>query len=185
MDLEFSYRFEAAHRFTSSASPKCATPHGHTWVARLILGTPPSTTSQLNSNQMLEEFTKLKSAWKSFIEETADHSFFHHHQDPLLLALKETIPNFRGLPFPGDPTTELISLLFYLKAESILKPLLTNHPQSLLIKGIEIQETPTNSVRFIPKSSLEVQELLSSLPQTDFLESWWSQSDLYSRTLKI
>ena len=116
MELRFKYRFEAAHRFTQSASPACMTPHGHTWYATLHL----KSTAPLNSEDMSVEFTQLKSSWKEFITEVFDHSYMCNYQDPLIEPLLVVNKNARLLLFPGDPTTELISLLMFSKANQFI-----------------------------------------------------------------
>ena len=160
-ELEFTYRFEAAHRFTKGNS-RCATPHGHTWQATLCFSAPADT---LNDSDMIEEFTVLKGAWKAFITATVDHSYLHHREDPLLPVLRETVPHFRGLPFPADPTTEVIAGLFLLKARRMCRG------QQLDPVAVIVQETPTNRVRFTREglTALEERLDLASCPH-----AWWT-----------
>lgn len=143
--IQFTYRFEAAHRFTGSCSESCATPHGHTWYAKACFQAP-STELDLDGNDMIVEFAELKKNWKRFIQETADHSFLHHHEDPILPALRKAIPKFRGLPFPGDPTTELVAALFFAKLEVMHAS--TPNADRLYLSSVAIRETPTNSMIF-------------------------------------
>lgn len=156
IELEFTYRFEAAHRFTQG-STKCCTPHGHTWYARLTL-TPRE--SSLDSQQMVQEFSQAKKEWKSFIQDFVDHRFFHHQADPILGSLRAHIPGFRGLEFPGDPTTEFIAALFLRKAHQLYKN------SKLIPTKIELQETPTNTV------SLQSSALETLLPREQELPGW-------------
>ncbi|MDX9731657.1 MAG: 6-carboxytetrahydropterin synthase, partial [Bdellovibrionales bacterium] len=100
LTLKFRYRFEAAHRLTSAAAPSCKTPHGHTWYATAFFR---MTAPDLDRSAMAIEFSAIKSAWKTFLTETVDHSFFHNAADPLLPHLKTVIPDARLLPFPTDP----------------------------------------------------------------------------------
>lgn len=168
MEVQFEYRFESAHRFTSSASDHCRTPHGHTWWASLIFEKPAS---GLNADGMIQEFSQLKSQWKAFITETVDHSFLHHYQDPLLPALREHIPGFRGLAFPCDPTTEVIAGLFLEKAHAMsgdLKPV-----------GIRIKETPTNSITYRKESS---RPFLEEAFSEKMWNGWWMSADPTSRS---
>lgn len=173
--LTFNYRFEAAHRLTLSCADSCATPHGHTWRAKAIFEAPAG---QLGSDDMVMEFSKLKSAWKKFIADRADHSFFHHHSDPILGALREYIPKFRGLAFPGDPTTELIAALFFAKLKVMHEELAKTLPEGTICPApvsVVIRETPTNTVSFRAGRSGHV-ELLEALDRR--FEGWWQVADV-------
>lgn len=167
LTLQFRYRFEAAHRFVEGSS-KCSTPHGHSWYATLIF---EAERAQLNQHQMTEEFGILKKPWKTFIDETVDHSFFSNEKDPLLDAMKTSIENLRVLEFPGDPTTEMVAALFLKKALVMYQ----THP--LKPSAILIEETPTNSLRLETKSL----EVIESQFSSDFSSMWWNQADPLTR----
>jgi len=171
MELEFRYRFEAAHRFLAG-SEKCKTPHGHSWYATLSFS---AMDQDLDSNQMSQEFSRLKAPWKEFILETADHSYLHHFNDSLAKTLRaEVDENYRLLAFPGEPTTELIASLFLKKAlimysESPIKPF-----------QIYIEETQTNRLRMTPKALEQIESQLQ-LAAPKYQEAWWNQSKPSSR----
>jgi len=180
--LTFNYRFESAHRFTQSCEDSCATPHGHTWKAKAVFEIPAAT---LGSDDMVTEFSILKRCWKKFIQDTADHSFFHHHEDPLLSAMREFIPKFRGLPFPGDPTTELIAVLFFAKLRVMHEQLRSTLPQDVSLPepvSVVIRETPTNSVIFRVRDKAGI-SLLERLDQK--FEGWWQLPDPEARHLRM
>lgn len=168
MKLSFRYRFEAAHRFTRAASPQCMTPHGHSWYASLIFET---TSGSLDSSDMAAEFKGLKSAWKKFIGETADHSFFHKWDDPILEALKQNIPEFRGLAFPGDPTTEMVAVLFLRKAQNWQYP-------GVKVTGVKIEETPSNHLEVHIDDPIFL-NLTKKLEHSD--QAWWETEDIHAR----
>lgn len=138
--MEFKYRFEAAHRFTKSCMESCATPHGHTWYAKLML----SGTDRLNDADMLAEFKLAKHGWKQTIDKTFDHSFLLNVEDPLVEKMLEILPGARLVLFPGDPTTELIAALLHRKAQVMIDA--AGLGQLLTVEAVEIQETPTNTV---------------------------------------
>jgi 6-pyruvoyl-tetrahydropterin synthase len=141
MRLEFTYRFEAAHRFLHSSSIPCMTPHGHSWYASLALR---FLGSELNPQQMTVEFTQVKKDFRKLVQDTFDHSFLHHYQDPIVPVLLESHVEMRLLPFPGDPTTELISLFLFHKSQLMIKK---NKLDSLLqTETLILQETPTNKI---------------------------------------
>ncbi len=168
--LSFSYSFESAHRFTRCESIPCMTPHGHSWRAVLWI---QSLHGSLNENDMVTEFQSLKKQWKKFIQQTVDHSFFHHENDPLLPYLNQEIPKFRGLSFPGDPTTEMIATCFLLKAFAM-------HPKEIQAKPfkIEVFETQTNFVSYTAESPSEI---FKNHPKLKSEKQWWNQAEPYSR----
>jgi 6-pyruvoyltetrahydropterin/6-carboxytetrahydropterin synthase len=174
--LSFKYRFEAAHRFTLSCADSCATPHGHTWYAEALF---EAGESDLGPDDMVMEFAALKGAWKSFIQKTVDHSFLHHHEDPILPALRQAIPSFRGLPFPGDPTTELVAALFFAKLRAMHQAI----PGSEKIHpvGVFIQETPTNAITFrAPNAGRST--LLEKIDSR--FDGWWNSPEPSDRGLQ-
>ena len=171
MRMSFRYRFEAAHRLMSAASPMCQTPHGHTWHATLSF---EAKTDSLNGENMLAEFQKVKGPWKSFVRDTLDHSFFYNSKDPILESLKENIPSFRGLPTPGDPTTEMLAVLFLSKALQFSKN--QNTPVSPV--SIEVQETEVNSVSTDVNS-----DLFKNTLQNLSAGGWWSTGVIEDRQL--
>lgn len=140
--LAFEYRFEAAHRFTKSCAESCATPHGHSWRARLEL---ESVSDKLDEADMVVEFARLKKSWKALVDGTLDHSFFAHFEDPILPALREHIPALRELLFPGDPTTELLAALLFCKAMRFVEE--EGLDGRVRVAAVHVQETETNSVR--------------------------------------
>jgi 6-pyruvoyltetrahydropterin/6-carboxytetrahydropterin synthase len=143
--MEFTYRFEAAHRFTKSCKESCATPHGHTWYGTLEL----SGSDKLNQADMLAEFALAKKGWKETIDKTFDHSFLANSEDPLLPHLKQILPEVRLVLFPGDPTTELIAALLHRKAQKIIASI--GLQDLLCVEAVTIQETPSNTVVYKDK----------------------------------
>lgn len=171
MKMSFKYRFESAHRFVFS-DRECSTPHGHTWYATLNL---IAATEDLNENNMVEDFAVLKKGWRKFITTVADHSFFYNCDDPILPTLKMHIPNFRGLPFPGDPTTEMIAGLFFIKASALCE----NFPVRPF--SVIIHETPTNSIEFFHE---ELEDFVKKTNLSLKATNWWASTDPNSRTIQ-
>ncbi len=166
--LAFTYRFEAAHRFTCTSSEKCMTPHGHTWRATLYLR---GTSSALNANAMVAEFSAVKKGWKALLDETLDHSFFAHHQDPLLAAMQKEVPNLRVVLFPSDPTTERLAELLATKAQAMLTLLPDETRTSVEVAAVEVIETETNRVRFDVDKGQKLPSVVEGC------EGWWSNPD--------
>ncbi len=170
--LTFTYGFEAAHRFTKSKE-KCSTPHGHSWQASLgFQGSP----GKLNDQSMIEDFAILKKSWKDFITQTVDHSFLYHWQDPILSSLRDHIPNFRGLPFPDDPTTEVIAGLFLIKAQKMGE----NLPVTPM--EVTIQETSSNRVHFTAEG---IPSLRRKLQLEEKFFGWWDHSEPQATNIEI
>lgn len=169
LELKFRYRFEAAHRFTSAAAPSCQTPHGHTWYATAIF---KLVTNELDKSSMAAEFGSVKKAWKEFITETVDHSFMHHSADPLISNMKAVIPNVRLLPFPADPTTELIAGLFALKLRAMHA---ASGIKNVRPVAVHIQETPTNSITFRFEKDGGLPEWLKNFDSKK--AAWWNSPD--------
>lgn len=178
LTMRFRYRFESAHRFTSAASSKCQTPHGHTWYATAIFRMQGPA---LDRAAMAAEFSEIKSTWKRFITETVDHSFMHHYQDPLAKPMRDAIADARLLPFPTDPTTEMIAGLFAMKLKAM--HLETQHAKTIAPVGVLIQETPTNSILFrFEKDGQHPQWLKTALGES---KGWWSNSDPSDRSFSV
>lgn len=170
--LSFRTRFEAAHRLTLSASLPCQTPHGHTWWVSFQIEARQGADS-LGNHGMLAEFSSLKAGFKQFIDQTCDHSFFYNHQDPIIPDLRRHIPEFRGLEFPEDPTTEWIALLFYEKFATLLRAKDQRIDDWHL--SITIDETPTNQVTYTraagEPSPQRIAKVLEAYPT-----AWWNSA---------
>ena len=174
MIIRFQYRFEAAHRFLKTDSIPCMTPHGHTWHATLQL---QFIGGGLNSSQMTVEFSQIKKGWKNLIHDFFDHSYMHNMNDPIVEVLrKEEIPP-RLIPFPGDPTTELISLFMFNKMNCLIEAQGMN--DRVQVSQIEIQETPTNTI-YCPRSFF-----VDEISRFKDYSGWWTTPDLKDRSLEL
>lgn len=162
MEVNFRYRFEAAHRFTD-ASSKCSTPHGHTWWITLSLEHSPQDVDL--ENNFATDFKDLKSGWKNFIDNEVDHHFFLNSQDSLAAHLQKTEPDLNVKLTPGDPTTEALAALFFKKAERLL-----SHLKHIKVSSILLEETPTNSIRINKK---DADQLVGRL-KVNQKNLWWT-----------
>ncbi len=172
MELKFRYRFEAAHRFTNAASASCMTPHGHTWHATLHL----QSLRPLNKDGMVVEFSKAKSFWKSLITDVFDHSYLCNYKDPLYESLLGIHHEARVLRFPNDPTTEMIALLLFNKAEQVLTHAALD--RDIKVSGVTIEETPTNSL-FCPR-----EYFVENIQLYKNFSGWWSSTDPIDRSFR-
>ena len=161
LEVNFRYRFEAAHRFTD-ASSKCSTPHGHTWWVTLCL---EHSTSDIDlANNFATDFKELKSDWKKFIDNEVDHYFFLNFDDNLAIHLKNIEPNLNVKLTPGDPTTEVLAALFFRKAENLLAKF-----KHITVRSLLLEETPTNSIRIYKKDADQLIERLLVKQKSH----WW------------
>lgn len=173
MEIEFRYRFEAAHRFLHADSEPCMTPHGHSWYASLGL---QFVGSKLNSAQMTVEFSEIKKEWKALTQNLLDHSYLHNVDDPIVPVLKSGPSQPRLLPFPGDPTTELIALLLFQKMATIIE----NGPYADLVqvKHICVEETPTNRLTC---GRAFYSDQIGPFSE---MKAWWNSSQLDDRSFQ-
>jgi 6-pyruvoyltetrahydropterin/6-carboxytetrahydropterin synthase len=165
-ELVFNRKWEAAHRFIEGENKQvpCSQPHGHTWEVNVALS--PITLVILNkTTNTIVLFEKVKKRWHAFIDTSFDHGFFFNHRDPMLEFILKENPQGRHIAIPGDPTTEIISVLMKSKLESFLKA------DALPLKCTRVQviETRTNSVTFTGAPSEVLQ-----MPNGNY---WWNRAD--------
>ena len=108
----------------------------------------------------------------------------HNIKDPLLPLLK-TQECARLLPFPGDPTTELISLFMFSKMEKVFNgssfesqgfsPSFSHRVQ---VSFIRLKETGTNTV--VCHRDFFLQEIKPYQKQG----GWWTSEDLLDRSFQ-
>jgi 6-pyruvoyltetrahydropterin/6-carboxytetrahydropterin synthase len=166
-ELVFTRRYAMAHRLLADATGRCAVPHGHNELvtARLV----PAAPARLDgAGNMVEPFERAKLRWHGWIDEQVDHAFQLGEGDPLIgyFARHEPQRLPRLLITPGDPTTELLAVLFKAK----LNTLLAADGSALVCAAIEIEETPTNRVVFSGDPR-------DALPAGQGGSRWWNRAD--------
>lgn len=174
MKMEFRYRFEAAHRFLKSDSKACMTPHGHTWHAVLGL---EYMDRELNSSQMTVEFSEIKKGWKKLIQETFDHSYLHNINDPIVEVLRAGDEEPRLIPFPGDPTTELVALFLFSKMNEIINA--SAFKDKVKVESLVVEETPTNKLT-CTRAFFE-----SEIQRYKDYQGWWQSTSVEDRSLRV
>ena len=167
-EMTFFRRFEAAHRLIEGENGKsiCAQPHGHSWNVTVSLS--PKTEQKLDHREnTLVLFDRAKKSWHNWIDNHIDHSFIYNDQDPLLPFMLKQLPEGRHVVVPGDPTTEMVSVILKAKLESFLR----DEDVPLDCVSVRIGETPTNGMLFTGNPA-------DHLPKTEKLgEKWWQRSD--------
>ena len=99
--------FEAAHRLRSAYTEECfKNLHGHSYRVEVEVAS-----SELNSDNMVCDFKKLKEIVRCDIEEKYDHSCILHADDPLV----EPIVKYCGKVYVWheNPTAENMARTFY------------------------------------------------------------------------
>lgn len=123
------------------------------------------------------EFSELKQGWKKIIDDVFDHSYLHNYKDPLIETLVSVHPKARLIPFPGDPTTELIGLLLFAK----MKMILSKSPcaKDIEVDAITIEETQTNQVT-CDKDFFE-----KNIGSFEQYSGWWQTTQADDRSFSL
>ena len=85
---------------------KCRNLHGHSVKAAITIKQ-----RQLNEQSMVCDFSDIKACVERYIDETLDHNFLLHKNDPIIPYLTET--NERFLALDEHPTAEVLSKMIY------------------------------------------------------------------------
>lgn len=168
-ELVFTRRFSMAHRLLAGESERCALPHGHNEYVRVSLRATNPGVLDGRTNMVLP-FQRAKETWHRFIDEQVDHALQLSEHDPLLDWFGRNEPQRarRILVTPGDPTTELLACLLMAK----LNAFLADDGGLLTCASIEIEETPTNTVRYTGNP-------FAVLPQPrPAPKCWWRRADM-------
>ncbi|WP_225197669.1 6-carboxytetrahydropterin synthase [Gluconobacter oxydans] len=168
-ELVFTRRFCMGHRLITGASERCAIPHGHNEYVRVTLRPAKQTRLDGHANMILP-FAEAKTRWHHFVDNSLDHALQLSETDPLLAWFRANEPERaqRIVVTPGDPTTELMAALMLAKLTAIL----TDQGDILRVHEIELEETPTNTVRLggNPQHYLPA---VSRPPE----QCWWNRPD--------
>ncbi|NVN31899.1 6-carboxytetrahydropterin synthase, partial [Endobacter medicaginis] len=148
-------------------------PHGHNETVRVWLR--PTAPARLDgAANMVEPFARAKARWHRFVDTRLDHGLQLSSCDPLLgwFSAHEPHRAARIVVTPGDPTTELLALCLSAK----LGAFLAGDGGRLAVAAIEIEETPTNTVRFAG-------DPLEMLPAG--VVGWWRRADMSVNDLAL
>lgn len=133
--LEFDY----GHRVLGHEG-KCRHIHGHRGVVELTV-----TAAALDTVGRVIDFSVIKREVGGWLDDSLDHNFLAHPEDPLL-TLAEDTETFYGVfagkhPFVmpyGNPTAENIARVIYEKAVCLLQP------HGIRVTGVRLYETPNS-----------------------------------------
>jgi 6-pyruvoyltetrahydropterin/6-carboxytetrahydropterin synthase len=93
------------HRLMNHAG-KCRHLHGHSVKAAISVKQP-----QLNENGMVCDFSELRACVETYINETLDHNFLVHKNDPIIPLLNAQHERF--LAIDEHPTAEVLSKMIF------------------------------------------------------------------------
>jgi 6-pyruvoyltetrahydropterin/6-carboxytetrahydropterin synthase len=140
--LEFSRRYSMAHRLITDPDGKCAVPHGHDEIVRVRLA--PLAAFRFGGANAAAPFAAIKGRWHAFIDGAVDHAFQLNAADPLIdyFRAREPARLSRLMVFDGDPTTEALGAVFWLKLQAFLAA----DDLPFVVESVRVEETPTNAV---------------------------------------
>lgn len=140
--LEFTRRYAMAHRLIADPYGKCATPHGHNEFVTVRLS--PKRSFTFSASNMDAAFEVVKGRWHAWIDDHVDHALQLNATDPLIGFFRDHEPHrlSRLMVFPGDPTTEALAAVFFVKLSAFLA--LDDLPYT--VAEVRVDETPTNAV---------------------------------------
>lgn len=139
-----TFKFEAAHRLTTSFSRKCQQVHGHSYKLELFLQT-----DELNEDGMVIDFGRVKQLFQDKLE-LWDHRIVLQRGDLVSRKLMEVVAD--GYPCIGliivdfNPTAENMAKFFY---ELLEKEFYANEEiRHIRIKAVRVHETETGWAEF-------------------------------------
>lgn len=140
--LEFTRRYAMAHRLLADPTSKCIVPHGHNETVTVRLA--PREAFRFGGSNSLAAFEDVKARWHGWIDGAVDHAFQLNDNDPLIGFFRETEPGrlARIMTFEGDPTTEALAAVFWLKLRAFLEA----ERLPYAVESVRVEETPTNAV---------------------------------------
>jgi 6-pyruvoyltetrahydropterin/6-carboxytetrahydropterin synthase len=126
-DIYFCY----GHRLMGHPG-KCKHLHGHSVKAAITI-----VAEALNDQGMVCDFSEVTQAAQKFIDETLDHNFLIHREDPLVPALAEAKERF--LLVDEHPTAEFLARMIF---EAIRK-------EGLNVTRVTLWETTSASASYV------------------------------------
>jgi len=103
-------RFCYGHRLMNHPG-KCRHLHGHSVKAAVTI-----TSERLDEQDMVCDFTELKTVVADYVKEILDHNLLLHENDPLVPLLRDARERFMTLP--EHPTAEVLARLIYQNIQS-------------------------------------------------------------------
>ena len=125
-----SREFCSGHRLLNYDG-KCRHLHGHNARAEIELNS-----EELDDRGMVFDFSDIKKAVKSWIDENLDHLMILNEKDEIIPMLEKA--GERYLAVPANPTAEFISKLIYDRVKSLGFP----------VVSVKVWETPDSYAEY-------------------------------------
>lgn len=167
--FKFTRRYAMAHRLIFGGSSPCATPHGHNEFVTVECS--PIAEFDPGPN-MSVDFWSAKNAWHNWIDNSVDHAFQLGDSDPMIQFFQQHEPHRLEhlLITSGDPTTEMLAMVFARKFRAFTKGVLE-------LRAIHIEETPTNTVSLLFPTSHTRSYVDRFLNAPVDVSKWWDRAD--------
>jgi 6-pyruvoyl-tetrahydropterin synthase len=129
------HNVEMGHRLSLQPDSKCFHLHGHSWWIDLKL------TGPVDETGMVENFAKVKSLWRGYLDGRFDHHMVLNIADPLIALLpidlgQSSVLDSWGITLlPFDPTVENMARHWGVEARHMFQ----------LKVEIKVQEAATNA----------------------------------------
>lgn len=128
--------FDAAHRLLGYRG-KCASPHGHTFRAEVLVAA-----QRLDDVGLAVDFRDLKGRLKSWIDERWDHGFLLNSDDTQLIEALRVVPEAKLYLFPGvNPSAEAMARELFDEARRQFGP---------AVQSVRVWESATQYAEYLP-----------------------------------
>lgn len=128
--------FDAAHRLLGYPG-KCASPHGHTFRAEVVVAAP-----ELDELGLTLDFRELKAHLREWVDAHWDHGFLASNRDTQLIEALRALPGCKLYLFRGvNPSAEAIARELFDEAHRRF---------GTAIARVRVWETPTQYAEYVP-----------------------------------
>lgn len=132
--------FDAGHRLLDYPG-NCASPHGHTYKAEVLIAR-----RELDELGLAVDFGLLKGGLKQWIQEHWDHGFLVNDRDARLIEALGALPESKLYLFQGvNPSAEAMARELFEEARRQF---------GVLVQSVRIWESPGQYAEFIPDDAL-------------------------------
>lgn len=132
--------FDAAHRLLGYPG-KCASAHGHTFRAQVVVAT-----EELDRLGLTLDFRALKAGLKAWVDRHWDHAFLANDQDAQMVAALRSVPECKLYLFRGvNPSAEAIARELFDEARRQF---------GAVVQRVRLWETPTQYAEYVPDQEI-------------------------------
>lgn len=131
---------EIGHRLITSYAMKCQHLHGHRYEVEITV-----TANELNQDNMIVDFKKLKEIVKNTLDDKWDHGFVLKKDDPLACAISKDIHTERLHLIDFNPTLEWMVEYWYKELDKEFK----NQNLNIKMYSLKASETKKNTCEYM------------------------------------